>query len=187
MSENKVQALVEGHELTVREAEVVLARIGDSGDVDAAVAQIKSERVGPAAVTDDTPAHNVPGGDIPNPSPNAPMTAGDRRAQLLEERARIDAELSLLEDRAASPSAAATPIDTDALDDVQLDTNEIDANKDGEITDDELRTLTVDELVEWVEQYPDDRTRVIALERGKGDQARKTLFERLGEDLEDGH
>lgn len=154
---------------------------------DDAVRKVKGERVGPAALLgreDEVPARNVPGGEIANPSPNAPPTAEARREQLLRDQARIAQELADVE-REIEETARLTPPPPESESDESLDTNDLDLDDDNEISDDELRQATVEDLAAVAAEYPELRVRILALEREKGSDGRAELFTALGEDVPD--
>lgn len=168
--------------LTQAEADLA-ARYEDAGlSHDDAVRKVKSERVGPAALLgreDEVPARNVPGGEIANPSPNAPPTPEARREQLLAEQRRVAEELEAVEQEIEDTTFIANAGDEEG--DEAFNTNDLDLDKDNEISDDELRQATVEDLAELAEEYPELRVRILALEREKGDDARPELFTALGE------
>lgn len=103
--------LAERHGLTVREAEVVLARKAQGGaSLEDHVAQIRSERVGPAALPD---GHrddlNEPGSGISPPSPTTPPSPQERLEALKATKAQVEAEIAQAErDVAASERQART-------------------------------------------------------------------------------
>lgn len=165
--------------LTQAEADLVEIRVSRNGmSRDDAVQSVKQERVGPAALVgreDEVPARNVPGGEIPNPNPNA-VTLEQRKSDLERELLRVsdeldavDAEIDARVDVPAEPTADGS-------------TNDLDRDGDNQIDDDDLRKATVEELVKLVDEYPELKDRVVALEREKGDGARKTLLSALGEE-----
>lgn len=165
--------------LTRAEADLVERRVSVNGmSRSDAVASVKQERVGPAALLgrDDVPAAHIPGGDIPNPNPNA-VTAEQRRAELVRQRDALNAQIESVDAEIAGhidvpPPAPPAPFNT----------NTVDRDGDNELGDDDLRTATVEELIELVAEYPDLKDRVVALEREKGDGARITLLRALGEE-----
>ena len=171
--------------LTQAEVDLAARRVESNGlSRDDAVKSVKQERVGTAARfgrEDEIPARNVPGGEIANPNPNA-VSASQRKADLERELERVADELAAVEteidDTVIVPPANPETGSTEP----EVNTNDLDRNNSSQIEDDDLRKATVEELVFLVEEYPELRDRVIALEREKGDKARKSLFAALGEE-----
>lgn len=162
--------------LTDAEADLVNRRVDNGMTVNEAVASVKAERVGPAALSPDSPSANEPGGHIAPPSVNGPEATLQR---LYQERDRLNAEIATVESDVESRRRA-YPAEPTPAPEPEPEAQHADG-LGGESSDADLAAASAADLVAFVQANPDRADRVLEIELGR-DTPRKTVVDAAGGD-----